>query len=90
MKALTFAFTLMLVLPALAADRETKIKIGKWQHRSDSMTFSVEGNASGKTASIFCSDEHTISTILFYRADKAQLEKLRALLDETIAELDKK
>lgn len=87
MKSLfSFVAFLLCVTCAQAQDRETETKIGSWKN----MKFSVLEKSTGKTASIFVSDEYVVNTVYIARISAEDLRKLRDKLDETIAELEKK
>jgi hypothetical protein len=72
---------------ASVSARETETQIGKWQTYSGSIKFSVVDKDGSKRAVLFISDKHVIETN-YFSVNKADLEKIRALIDKTIQELE--
>lgn len=89
MKAIAIALVAAGIAFAGSAEgRETKTEIGKWKsHSGGSVSFSVTDTDGRKSAAIFVSDKHIIETN-YFSMSKGDLEKLKALIDETILELD--
>jgi hypothetical protein len=89
MKALALlavaAFLFNVVAPANA--RETKTQIGKWKDYSGGgIDFSIIDKDGRKSAVIFVTDEHIIETN-YFSVSKKDLEKIKALIDETLKEM---
>lgn len=72
----------------LAHGRETTTEIGRWTATGGSMSFSIREADGKKSAAIFVSDTHIIRTN-YITPNKDQLLKLRALIDETLTEMDR-
>lgn len=69
-------------------ERSIETKIGTWipKWKSNRITFSIREWSTGTGASLFVSDQYVIQTILLY-VNKADLEKIKTLTNETIREL---
>lgn len=68
--------------------KETRTVIGIWKaYTGGKIQFSVLDKNGNKKAYIWIRDKHSIKNNLFF-VNKADLEKIKALIDETIQELE--
>lgn len=81
-----FIVVALVLLPLQAMGREVKTTIGEWSNYSGLIRFSIEEKDGKKRAAIWVCDDHIVDTNLFY-VRKSDLLKLKALIDETLAEL---
>lgn len=74
-----------------ASADETTTKIGEFRpsQGGGSMQLSVVRGGVLEGAGLACYDEHVIESVHFYRMRRADLERLRALIDATITALGK-
>jgi hypothetical protein len=66
---------------------ETTTKVGEWENYSGSINFSVVEKDGKKYAQIFIHDAHLIESN-YFAVGKSSLEEIRALIDQTIQELE--
>ncbi len=68
--------------------KETRTVIGEWKaYTGGKIQFWVTDKNGNKEAAIYIRDEHIIETN-YFSVSKADLEKIKALIEETIQELE--
>lgn len=79
-------FGLMLLGSTIVEGKEVETTVGQWTGVSGKIKFSVVNTNGRKIAHVWVTDEHIISTNMFFMKSH-DLIKLRSLIDETLTEM---
>lgn len=92
MKPYIFIIGLAVLLASVfshAHGAEMSITVGTFHHRDGAMQTVVDDINGKRSAALMALDKHAINRI-YYKMSRSDLIKLRALLDSTIKEMDRK
>jgi hypothetical protein len=77
----------MLFISMFSNAKEVRTEIGKWETYSGSIRFYINEKDDVKSAYIYTTDEHVISSNM-YNVNVVQLKQIRSLINETIVEME--